>query len=104
MTRLGMIYHNAIGVERDAAEAARWWDMAAARGDVDAQAMLGAAYQLGAGVPRDAVAALMWLLRAQAGGSALAESFLQPTYAVMSEAEIERARTLANRPLGEPIS
>jgi TPR repeat protein len=104
MTRLGMIYHNAIGVERDAAEAARWWDMAAARGDVDAQAMLGAAYQLGAGVPRDAVAALMWLLRAQAGGSALAESFLQPTYAAMSEAEIERARTLAKRPLGEPAS
>jgi hypothetical protein len=50
------------------------------------------------------VAALMWLLRAQAGGSALAESFLQPTYAAMSEAEIERARSLAKRPLGEPAS
>ena len=37
-------------------------------------------------------------------GSALAESFLQPTYAAMSEAEIERARTLAKRPLGEPAS
>jgi TPR repeat protein len=36
MTRLGMIHHNALGVERDAATAAKWWDKAAARGDADA--------------------------------------------------------------------
>src|SRR5262249_56522502 len=63
MTRLGMIYHNALGVDRDPAIAATWWAKAAARGDADGQAMLGAAHLLGAGVPRDGVAALAWLLR-----------------------------------------
>jgi len=103
MTRLGMIYHNAIGVERDPVEAARWWDKAAARGDADAQVMLGAAYQLGAGVPQDGVAALMWLLRARANGNVLADSFIQPTFASMSAADIERARKLAELPLVEPV-
>ena len=72
MTRLGMIFHNALGVERDAREAARWWRRGAERGDADGQAMLGAAYHLGSGVARDRIAAFAWLLRARAGGSALA--------------------------------
>jgi selenocysteine-specific elongation factor len=76
MTRLGMMYHNALGIGRDPAVAATWWAKAAARGDADGQAMLGAAHLLGAGVPRDGVAALAWLLRATAGGSALAAPFL----------------------------
>ena len=50
MTRVGMIYHNAIGVERDPGVAAMWWEKAALRKDADAQAMLGAACLLGAGV------------------------------------------------------
>ncbi len=49
MTRLGMIFHNALGVERDANAAADWWRKGATRGDADAQAMLGAAYHLGSG-------------------------------------------------------
>ena len=53
MTRLGMLYHNALGVARDPAAAARWWRKAAALGDADAQAMLGAAHHMGAGVARD---------------------------------------------------
>jgi len=40
MTRLGMLYHNAIGVDRDPVEAARWWRRGAERGDADGQAML----------------------------------------------------------------
>ena len=104
MTRLGLIYHNALGVDRDAVQAARWWDKAAALGDPDAQAMLGAAYQLGAGVPRDGVAALMWLLRARAGASPLADSFIQPTFASLSAAEIERAKALADLPLPEQVA
>src|SRR5690606_18385178 len=49
MTRLGNLYHDALGVERDAALAAGWWRKAAARGDADAQVMLGAAHLTGAG-------------------------------------------------------
>jgi TPR repeat protein len=78
--------------------------MAAARGDVDAQAMLGAAYQLGAGVPRDPVAALMWLLRAQINGSQLADPFIQQARAALPAADAERAEKLAMMPLVEPVS
>src|SRR5690606_32743570 len=98
MTRLGMIYHNALGVERDAAVAASWWDKAAARGDADAQAMLGAAFHLGAGVPRDPVVALTWLLRGQKGGSQLAAPFLNPVRTALPPAELARANQLAELP------
>ncbi|MGE3871120.1 MAG: tetratricopeptide repeat protein [Pseudorhodoplanes sp.] len=104
MTRLGMIYHNALGVERDAAAAVKWWDKAAARGDADAQAMLGAAYHLGAGVPRDPVAALAWLVRAQNGGSTLAAPFTQAARSGVGPADADRARKLAELPLPEPVA
>jgi TPR repeat protein len=88
MTRLGMLYHGAIGVERDPARAVPWWQRAAELGDADAQAMLGAAHHLGAGIPVDQLAALVWLLRAKAGGSTLAERFLGPVRAALSQEEI----------------
>ena len=102
MSRLGMLHHNAIGVERDPAEAARWWARAAARGDADAQAMLGAALLTGAGVARDPVAALTWLTRARAGGSALAYPFLRPAEDALTPEEAARARRAADAPLPEP--
>ncbi len=102
MTRLGMIHHNALGVERDPAAAAAWWTKAAARGDADGQAMLGAAHVLGAGVSRDGVAALAWLIRAQGGGSALAERFLKAARGALSADEIAEAECRAAEPLPEP--
>jgi TPR repeat protein len=104
MTRLGLIYHNALGVERDPVQAVTWWDKAAARGDADAQAMLGAAYHLGAGVARDPVSALMWLLRGQYGGSQLATPFIDPVRATMNDYDKDRAKKLAEMPLPEPVS
>ena len=102
MTRLGMIHHNALGVDRDPAAAARWWAKAAARGDADAQAMLGAALHMGAGVPRDPFAGFVWLLRAQAGGSELAYPFLRAAEAALPLEEAGRARREADQPLPEP--
>lgn len=102
MTRLGMIYHNALGVDRDPATAATWWAKAAARGDADGQAMLGAAHLLGAGMPRDGVAALAWLLRASAGGSALAAPFLNNARSALSPEKIAEADSRAAAPLLEP--
>ncbi len=99
-----MIYHDAIGVERDPVQAASWWRRAAERGDADGQAMLGAALHLGAGVPRERPAALAWLLRAQRGGSALAAPFLSPARALLSPAEIAEAERLAAAPLAEAAS
>ena len=99
MTRMGMLYHNALGVEPDPAEAAHWWRRGAASGDADGQAMLGAAYTLGSGVPRDPVVALAWLLRAQAGGSALAAQFLGAARAALDADGIVAAERRAAAPL-----
>src|SRR5262249_8971488 len=91
MTRLGMIYHNALGTVRDADQAALWWRRGATRGDADGQAMLGAAYYLGAGVPRDSLDAMTWLLRARAGGSPLANQFFNAVRAGLSAEQAAEA-------------
>jgi hypothetical protein len=84
MTRLGIIFHNALGVARDPNEAVRWWRAAADAGDADGEAMLGAALYLGQGAPCDPVQALVRLERAAAAGSALARPFLAPARAAMA--------------------
>jgi TPR repeat protein len=103
MMRLGMLYHSAIGVERDPAIAADWWRRGAELGDADAQAMLGAAHHLGTGVPVDRVAALALLLRGQAGGSSLATPFIGPVRAALSSEEIAEAERRAQLPLPEAV-
>ena len=102
MTRLGMMFHNALGVDRDPAQAALWWRRGAERGDADGQAMLGAAYHLGAGVKRDPVEALAWLTRAHTGGSPLAAGFLEAVRAGLSAQEIAAGEARAAAPLPEP--
>ena len=98
MTRLGMIFHNALGVDRDPAQAAHWWRKGAEAGDADGQAMLGAALLIGNGVTKDGVAALMWLLRAQAGGSALAVPFLKPAREALDTTRVTEAERRAAEP------
>ena len=104
ITRLGMIFHNALGVDRDPAQAASWWRRGAERGDADGQAMLGAAYHLGAGVMRDPIEAFTWLTRAHAGGSALAARFLDAVRAGLSAQEVAAGERQAAVPLPEPSS
>lgn len=77
MTRLGMMHHDALGVARDPARAAAWWQRGMAAGDPDAEAMLGAATLLGQGVPQDAAGALALLLAAESKGSLLAAPFIK---------------------------
>jgi TPR repeat protein len=102
MTRLGMIFHNALGVERDPAAGVRWWRRGAERGDADGQAMLGAALHLGASAKRDPVEALVWLLRARAGGSPLADQFFAAVRGALTPAQIAEAERRAAAPLPEP--
>jgi TPR repeat protein len=97
-----MIFHNALGVERDPAKAVFWWRRGAERGDADGQAMLGAAFHLGSGVKRDPFEALVWLLRARNGGSPLAGQFFQAVRAALSPAQIADAERRAAAPLPEP--
>ena len=98
MTRVGMMYHNALGgVPRDPAEAAAWWSKAAVAGDADGQAMLGAAHLMGAGAVRDPERALWLLLQAKAGGSELALRFIDAARGALTEA---RAKEIENAVLG----
>lgn len=87
MTRLGMMHHDALGVDRDAGAAARWWQQGTAAGDPDSEAMLGAATLLGQGVPPDAERALALLLGAESRGSQLAAPFIKAARAAVSPAE-----------------
>ncbi len=85
MTRVGMIHHDALGVERDAVQAAAWWQKGVAAGDADAKAMLGAATLLGQGVEKDADRALALLTEAEREGSLLATPFIKAARAAASE-------------------
>ena len=66
---LGVRYANGTGVIKDAAEAVRWYRLAADQGLAEAQGKLGVMYFEGSGVPRDIVTAHMWLNIANANGS-----------------------------------
>ncbi len=95
MTRLGMLHHEALGVERSPEKAAHWWRLGAEAGDADADAMLGAAYLLGQGVERDGVKALSLLLKAERGASQFAPRFIKAAHDSLTEDEIARAKELA---------
>ena len=100
MTRIGLFYNSALGVERDVLAAAKWWRKAALLGDADGQAMLGAAHHLGAGVVRDPVAALAWLMRARAARSPFADRF----YAGVRESCTTEQLREAERRAGQPLA
>ena len=51
---LAKAYHLGEGIEKDEAQAVRWWEKAAEHGDTAAEVNLGSAYSIGAGVPRTA--------------------------------------------------
>jgi TPR repeat protein len=93
-----------LGVERDAAAAAAWWQQGAVAGDHDAQAMYGAALHLGRGVPPDPVAALAWLLLGRRGGSKLAASFIPQALAALSPEQVIEARRRAQEEMPDTES
>ncbi|MCP4385353.1 MAG: sel1 repeat family protein [Hyphomicrobiales bacterium] len=78
---LGSIYDNGReGVERDRAEAVRWFRLAADQGDALAQASLGIMYSLGRGVPQDDIEAANWLLKSVYQGNMEAQGPLAQIY------------------------
>jgi uncharacterized protein len=96
---MGMLYHNALGVERDSVEAMRWWRRGAEAGDADGQAMLGAALHLGSGVERDPIEAFVWLTRAANAGSRLAAPFFGAVRASLSGEDLAEAQRRAEWPV-----
>ncbi|MDX1514654.1 MAG: tetratricopeptide repeat protein [Gammaproteobacteria bacterium] len=61
---IGLLYDNGAGVERDPAEAARWYRLAAEAGDATAQAYLAEMYARGQGVEQDLSEAVEWYRKA----------------------------------------
>ncbi len=79
--RLGVMYAEGKGVAVNDAEAALWFERAAAQGDAAAQYDLGASYAEGAGVRKDASTAAKWFQRAADQGFPLAQLNLGLLYA-----------------------
>lgn len=68
---MGTAYDEALGVEMDPAEAARWYRRAADRGHVLAQHNLGNLYRAGRGLPQDDGEAVAWWRRAAEQGDVI---------------------------------
>jgi len=64
-------------VQQDYAEAGRWYDKAAAKGDADDQYALGSMYRKGQGLPQDHAEAVRWYRKAAAQGHASAHDELR---------------------------
>ena len=65
---LGLFYEIGKDVEKDMAEAAKWYRKAADQNDLDAQYKLGLCYDKGEGVPHDGKEAVKWYTKAAEGG------------------------------------
>lgn len=74
---LGKLYRDGTSLERDKAQAARWFQFAAEQGYAKAQRHLGNCYAEGTGVDRDIIAAIMWLTLAARQDLVTAELSLQ---------------------------
>jgi hypothetical protein len=79
--RLGMLYAEGKGVERNEATAFTWIRRAAEQGNADAQYDVGTSYVSGVGVAKDEKEAARWFQRAANQGMALAQINLGLLYA-----------------------
>ena len=66
MSNYGRVLEQGRGIPANPEEAARWFDLAARKGQPVAQYNLGMLYELGRGVPKDLKAAAAWYSRAAA--------------------------------------
>ena len=99
--RLGMLYRDGRGVDRDPAAAAHWLLASAKGGDPLAAIAIAEMYEAGASVERDPVAAYAWLDIAAArspdpSDRAFALKERDRVGAALTRAQLDRARRLAN--------
>lgn len=78
---VGWLYANGRGVEKDPAEARRWYRKAAEQGNVDARNGLAVMYATGKGVRRDDRKAVRWYREGAEADYALAQVHLSELYA-----------------------
>lgn len=77
---LGRLYHSGEGVTKDFVMAAKWYRMAAERGDPISQFWLGRMYSFGEGLPQDDAQAAYWYRKAADQGSGAAQNALGEMY------------------------
>jgi TPR repeat protein len=75
--RLGCMYYDGVGVDRDHAEALRLYKLAAAQGNPWTLCGVAHIYLNGYGVPKNKAEAILWYMRAQEAGSQDAKYALQ---------------------------
>lgn len=77
---LGAIYETGTGVTQDFKEAAKWYLLAAEKGDTDSQKSVAGMYENGSGITKDVEEALKWYRKAALGGDLGAQSILGGIY------------------------
>jgi uncharacterized protein len=95
--RLGRLYLEGIGVEKDARQAARWFNLAAEKGNHASQALLGHLLLSGEGVPRQRARGLMWLTLAREAADPAKDPWISELYdkAFAAASESDRRNALA---------
>ena len=86
-TRLGTIFHEGLGVERDPEHAMWWFLQAVKQNHAGAQAMLGVAAHLGIGVEADRLNAMRLLMLSAAQGNEIAKAYLPTVKAELTPDE-----------------
>jgi TPR repeat protein len=99
---LGKSYRDGVGVEKNVAEAVKWYRRAAEQGYDKAQDSLGRRYEKGDGVELDLVQSLYWTTLAAHQGLARAKQNRERLEGTMSKQQIDAAAALvANfKPMG----
>jgi TPR repeat protein len=95
---LARLYLDGTGVEKDARQAARWFNLAAEKGHHQAQALLGHLLVSGQGVPRQRATGLMWLILARDAADPAKDEWIAELYekAVEAASESDRQKALAS--------
>ena len=94
---LARLYLEGTGVDSDARQAARWFNLAAEKGHIQAQALLGHLLVTGEGVPRQCARGLMWLTLARDGADPVKDKWISNLYqkALEGASDEERQTALA---------
>ena len=74
---LGGLYQKGVGVEKNEAEAVRWFRCAAEQGFMKGKSLLGQAYLEGKGVEKNEAEGIRWLRESAEQGDPAAEEFLK---------------------------
>jgi putative methionine-R-sulfoxide reductase with GAF domain len=93
---IGARYVQGDEVQKDYAEAVKWFTRAAEQGHVGAQTALGAYYWAGRGVPKDLSQAFYWSVLAREGGDETAKYRVESLRARMSRSQVQEAQRRAD--------